>query len=157
MPKRLANGLTLLSAVVCVASAMLVGRSFYREDQVYSYNAQNHVVAQTAYGQLFLRHHHPTFASKTPWWSWSVSHRPVVSKRDLAHLDSLWGNFPGVRWVICWGSFGAWERVRFVVLPLWLLPLLTAIAPVVWWRKRRREAGRGFPIEQAGAAAAARR
>ena len=32
MPKRIANGLTLLSAVVCVGSAMLVGRSFYRYD-----------------------------------------------------------------------------------------------------------------------------
>ncbi|MDQ3441335.1 MAG: hypothetical protein M3478_13400 [Planctomycetota bacterium] len=151
MPRRMANVLTLVSAVVCVGSAMVVGRSFFREDQVYSSNAQNHVVAQTTCGQLFLRHHHPTFASKTPWWSWSVSHRRVVSRRDLVDLDFLWGKFPGVRWVICWGSFGAWERFRFVILPLWLLPLLTAIAPARWWWKRREHRRRGFPVAAAGA------
>ncbi|HEV2294169.1 MAG TPA: hypothetical protein VGR35_09950 [Tepidisphaeraceae bacterium] len=40
-----------------------------------------------------------------------------------------------------------------MILPLWRLPLLTAIGPVRWWRKRRRDGGRGFAVEGAGAGA----
>jgi hypothetical protein len=36
---------------------------------------------------------------------------------------------------------------KIIVLPLWLLPILTAILPVRWWLIRRRRGGREFPVE----------
>jgi len=33
-----------------------------------------------------------------------------------------------------------------LVLPLWLF-LIFALPPVMWWRKRRKLAGRGFPLQ----------
>lgn len=53
----MANALTLLSAVVCVGSLMLVGRSFVRTDAVLISTVKEHVSsAATIDGQLWLVH-----------------------------------------------------------------------------------------------------
>ncbi|HEV2295479.1 MAG TPA: hypothetical protein VGR35_16640 [Tepidisphaeraceae bacterium] len=63
----------------------------------------------------------------------------------------FWGGMRGSRWLgIGWGGV---SEQKLLILPLWLLPLLTAIAPVRWLLKRRRERGRGFAVEGAGAGA----
>jgi hypothetical protein len=34
----------------------------------------------------------------------------------------------------------------WLILPLWLLPLLTAIPPARWWRARRRASWTAFAV-----------
>ena len=122
MPKRLANGLTLLSAAVCLGSAMLVGRSMFAEDVMTLYSAR--LEAATINGQIVVKE------DRYPW----AFPDPVLSGMEEAWL--------GIGWGTC-------ARGKYVILPLWLLPLLTAIPPVRWWRARRREGGRGFAVEGA--------
>src|SRR5688500_18404303 len=61
-------------------------------------------------------------------------------------LDRLWrSEARGIRPLgLGWGTANS---LTYLILPLWLLPLLTAIPPVRWWRARRRVAaqlsGRG--------------
>ncbi len=146
MPKRAANVLTLVSAVVCAGSVLFVARSFLRLDSMHvGFGERNVFMAIIMDAQLFLRHHTPTFAGGNSF----SHHSRGVRKKDRAEQDRMWRNFSGVRWVICWGAYGRWERFRFVILPLWLVPLLAAILPVRWGRTRRRDGGRGFPVAQA--------
>jgi hypothetical protein len=137
MPKRIANGLTLLSAVVCVRSALLVGRSWFRVDLVGTPLGQGHGGAYTLDGRLFL------------WQSRRVPeffhyYHSESAERLRYGLSTSWREIARVPWL----SLG-WHNgePRCLVLPLWLLPLLTAIPPVRWWRARRREGGRGFAVD----------
>lgn len=34
-----------------------------------------------------------------------------------------------------------------VAVPLWLPIVLTTVLPAMWWRRRRRQRSRGFPVE----------
>jgi hypothetical protein len=133
MPRRIANGLTLLSAVVCAGSAMLVGRSWFRVDMV---NVPIRLRAVTVDGQLLLMHGPYLRAS------YETGHAAWIRP----HVDDVWGDLRGVRWLgVGWGTSG----VKVLILPFWLLPLLTAIPPVRWWRARRRKGGQGFAIDGA--------
>jgi len=59
-------------------------------------------------------------------------------------LDQIWDNVPGVRWLGV-GWRGGWFKV--VILPLWLVPVLTAILPLRWWRLHRsRHQTYGFEV-----------
>jgi hypothetical protein len=139
MPKRIANGLTLLSAVVCVGSALLVGRSWFRFDSVIvPIGGENVFWAATCQGQMLLSHFQDPAAS--------LEHiSDELPPRD--EVDRLWRDLRGVRWAgIGWGSY---KGEKVLILPLWLLPLLTAIPPVRWYRARRRAGGRGFAVEGA--------
>jgi len=141
MPKRAANGLTLLSAVVCAGSLLLVGRSFFRCDSL-SISAVKETVSSvgTIDGQLWLLH--------GPAYRFTFySSQPVAAVR--AGVSMTWGYLRGFpRLGIGWGSMFEW---KYLILPLWLLPVLTAIPPARWWRARRR-GGRGFPVESAAPA-----
>ena len=139
MPRRIANGLTLLSAVVCLGSALLVGRSFVWHDEIsVPLNESSHVEVLICEGLLFL--------ARSPD-SNSFSH---ISARTTPGIRTLIydvvGRANGVPWVFGWGYV---HVPNTVLLPLWLLPVLTAIPPVRWWRARRREGGRGFAVESA--------
>ena len=141
MPKRLANGLTLLSAVVCVLSAMLVGRSVFRMDSVFlplgrERGGSIHVMD----GRLFV--------ARFPHGAdYDYESRTTAEVRPT--LNWVWASRPGIPWLgIGWHGPDTYGY-RYLVLPLWLLPLLTAIPPVRWWRARRREGGRGFAVEGA--------
>jgi hypothetical protein len=140
MPKRLANGLTLLSAVVCVGSAMLVGRSFFRSDFVrVPVGNENECGAGTSPGQLVIWH------DPVPSYLRYDSADPATTRKDL---DEIWPELTGIRWIGGWGRYDFGAGIEdVVILPLWLLPLLTAIAPVRWYRARRREGGRGFAVK----------
>ena len=140
MPKRVANGLTLLSAVVCVGSALLVGRSFLRSDlvdgELWGATIDGHViiVIETAA--------RPRPRPLTYVGSEAAAPFRDVRERLLEHKQ--WA----IRWLrIGWVDF--MTGVRVVILPFWPLPLLTAIPPLRWWRARRREGGRGFAVEGA--------
>ncbi|HEV2293203.1 MAG TPA: hypothetical protein VGR35_05065 [Tepidisphaeraceae bacterium] len=147
MPRRLANGLTLLSAVVCVGSAMLVGRSFWRVDTV------TVPVGRTTQGAIA--------AAEGQLWLIGVRARTSFSYEELEYtpslrseIGSIWGELHGIRWL---GSgYGRYGGTTYLILPLWLLPLLTAIPPVWWWRKRRRDGGRGFAVQAVLAESAGR-
>ena len=137
MPKRIANGLTLLSAVVCVGSAMLVGRSWFRMDGLaIPTSEEGCVVFASCDAQLVV-------------WNVPLPQPPGFSTAPVGifryTLEGIWGRLAGVRWLgVGAGAIGA---QTFVILPLWLLPLLTAIPPVRWRRARCREGGRGFAVE----------
>ncbi|HEV2296468.1 MAG TPA: hypothetical protein VGR35_21670 [Tepidisphaeraceae bacterium] len=138
MPRGLAIGLTLLSAVVCVLSLMLVVRSTVRGDMLeLRLSSTTTVGAVTLDGQALL------------WRGrYSSNPRSFYNSQDAASLrprqDEIWDAVSGIPWLgVGWG-IAAPHYV--VILPLWLLPLLTAIAPVRWWRRRRGERGRGFGV-----------
>ena len=137
MPKRLANGLTLLSAVVCVGSAMLVGRSFFWADSLW---IVGHVqIGITTIDGLGFVSARGRPAHKGTWLF-------RFDKKDSGMLrpevDRVWLRMQGVRWL----RLGFDAPSHEILLPLWPLPLLTAIPPVRWWRARWREGGRGFAV-----------
>jgi hypothetical protein len=142
MRKRLWNGLALLSAVVCVVSLLLVGRSVVRHDSVGMPLGQNYVTAFSIDAQLWLQFWlaYVPFreAYELNYDSGSAADvRPALADRRQV--------MSGLPWLgLGWGSDG-WGK--YLLLPLWLLPLVTAIPPVLWWRRRRRAGGgRGFEV-----------
>ena len=142
MPKRIANGLTLLSAVVCVGSALLVVRSFFLADSLYvPIGPARCCVAVTIDGAVMLLH-------ELSFGGFSHSTGSAAEVRSETS-DAIWNGLTGIKRLgIGWGYL---IGTQILVLPLWLLPLLTAIPPVRWHRARRREGGRGFAVEGAAA------
>jgi hypothetical protein len=145
MRQRLWNSLTLLSAVVCVPSLLLVGRSVVRYDWVGMPLGQNYVAAFSTDAQLWL-----TCVPKTlhlPFGKdYELEYRSFSAADARSELADSRQSMSGLpRLGIGWGTRGS--SLRIVLLPLWLLPLLTAIPPVLWWRRRRRAGGgRGFEV-----------
>ena len=141
MPKRIANGLTLLSAVVCGGSLLLLGWSLFRyETLTLPIGPDTSVGIGAIDAQLLLWHGRGS----------GGLHRYSLSA-DSARpgLDLLWRALKGIRGLhIGWGSY-AMHRV--LVVPLWLIPVLTAVVPVRWWRAHRARRARGFPLEAAPA------
>jgi hypothetical protein len=145
MPRRLLNALTVVSAVVCVVSLGLVAGSWRWVNAVTVPidGGRGAVGAYSIDGGLRL---------------WKTRLSPILvqfgTRYQLAHRNSSAAQLrpranldPHVPWLnIGWHIMSGYQ---VVILPLWLLPLLTAIAPVRWWRRRRREAGRGFPVAAA--------
>jgi hypothetical protein len=139
MRRRVMNLLTLVSAVVCVGSALLVGRSFWWADilRVPTGEASGWVLGTV---DARLEVSYVEFPLKLEYLS-------VRSIFIVANQDQYWKQLTGVRWLrLGWGSpVGV---VTVLILPLWLAPILTAILPVRWWVRRRREGGRGFEVEK---------
>ena len=137
MPRRLTNGLTLLSAVVCVGSLLLLGRSWFRSDQVGVSIGQGRLWLTVIEAQIIVA------------WDPSAVLPPSFESYDAARMrparDWVWRrSLTGIRALgVGWNLTGSQDER--LILPLWLLPLLTAIAPVRWLL-RRNNAGRGFPI-----------
>jgi hypothetical protein len=134
MRRRVVKIVTLVSAIICVGSLLLVGRSFVRVDVVGGPLGQSSSGGITSIeGELVL------------WYD--VYHQPFgyfsATPGELRHIQYLlWADIQGIRWLsVGWGVSGG-ERV--LVLPLWLMPIVTAILPVRWWVRRRREGRRGF-------------
>jgi hypothetical protein len=137
MRQRLWNGLTLLSAVICLGSLLWVGRSVVLCDWVDVPLGQScSVVARSIDAQLWLGY--APFPVDLNYGSDSAADaRPAFAtvRQDLSGLPWL-----GIGWRID----GPW---KYLVLPLWLLPLVTAILPVRWFLRRRRPGeGRGFEV-----------
>ena len=148
MLNRARSALALLSAVVCVGSALLVGRSFFRTDQAGISIGPGRLWLGAIDAQLVVA-----------WDPSAVLPASFISRNasDMRPaLDALWGGLSGVRPLgVGWNLTGAIDERA--VLPLWLVPLLAAVAPVRWWRKRRRYAGRGFVVERSHADSATSR
>ena len=137
MPKRVANVLTLLCAVVCVTSALWVVRSRFRVDQAGLTIGQGRLWLTVIDAQVIVA------------WDSSALLPPSFDSFDAARLrpaaDSVWPRMRGIRALgIGWNTTGAMDER--LILPLWLLALLTAIPPVRWWRARRRASGAGFEV-----------
>ena len=151
MPKRVANALTLICAVVSVTAALWAVRSYFRADQA---------GLSVGQGRLWLT---VIDAQIIAGWDPSVglppaSLPPSFDSFDAARLrpavDSVWPRLRGIRALgIGWNTTGALDER--LILPLWLLALLTAIPPVRWWRARRRASGAGFEVLAAPANAKA--
>jgi hypothetical protein len=136
MPKRARNALTLLSAVVCVLSLGFMVRSFFRLDHAGMSISRLDAYITTHNGLLTLAGgQHVALHPVGPYYksmesAWAPGFRGPLWK-DLITLRLDWGREDG-------------DTV--LVLPLWLLPLLTAIPLVRWWRARRRNVGAGFAV-----------
>ena len=145
MWRRAMHALTLMSALVCAGSLLLVGRSFFKGDQLWSPLGQKSSGwVQTSDGYLFVVY--------IPQNTGEGFQYLPVEPDGLRALGESWGNYRGVPWVIAWDD-GAWSwGQRLVILPLWLVPVLTAI-PLVrwWWRARRRRGARGFAVAPSAA------
>jgi hypothetical protein len=157
MSRRPLHVLSLVSAVVCVLSLGLVGRSFFRMDQVrfpIAGNEQSYFpddydadqrkrhflcIGSTMDGRMTLEFI-PAYRS----WGYASARtgevRPLINRSFGQHMT-------GIRWLgIGWGT--TIEGISFVLLPLWLVPVVTAVLPVRWWVIRRRAGGgRGFAVE----------
>ncbi len=81
MPRRIANALTLLSAVVCVLSAMVVGRSFFTSDGVWVRTGHQASGVVTAKARLHLFRHNRS-GSKPFWFKYGSG--------DTAQLEVFW-------------------------------------------------------------------
>ena len=127
----------LLSAVVCVGSAMLVGRSFFRVDRLtFPVADESNGWAATVSGYVLA-----VFNDRPPRGAFKYD---TFGVDVFYHVRDWFEDRSGVPWLVAWDTRG-WAVM--LVLPLWLLPLLTAIPPVRWYRARRRERGRGFAVE----------
>ena len=137
MRRRVMKILTLVSAIICVGSLLLVGRSFVVFDFVGAPFGQRDLCgAGTIDGQLILLH------ERRPVQFYYFNQSARSQRREM---EPVWQNLNGVRWLgVGWGSaFGE----DFLILPLWLVPMVTAILPVRWWVRRRREGRRGFEVQ----------
>jgi len=135
--------LTLASAVICSGSLLLVVRSVFRADVIeattngYPYASAG---MATVNGQFWLLWS-PVLPFDRPYtWRYDVERAATVRPRLNQHWSKVWG----IRWV---GIGCGMSPYRILILPLWILPVLTAIPPARWWHMRRR-ATRGFPINE---------
>jgi hypothetical protein len=148
MPKRIANGLTLLSAVVCVGSAMLVAGSWRWVNAVTIplEGGRGGIGAYVIDGRLHLwrtRIGLHTYQRGGTYYRFSYQISSAAQFR-LGRGQS-WREMAGVHWLgIGWYTT---PGPKIFLLPVWLLPLLTAIPPLRWYRARRRQGGRGFAVE----------
>ena len=70
---------------------------------------------------------------------------PLDAARLRPAVDNVWRRLRGIRALgVGWNMTGVQDE--WLILPLWLLPLLTAIPPARWWRARRRASGTGFAV-----------
>ncbi len=142
MPRRVANALTLLSAVVCVGSLLLlVGRSFFLAD-----TATVRIATTGAGAAVFTGDGHLGLACGPFARNFGHHSRSVSGWRQA--YQATWTGVSGIKWLGIGWVMG--PRGALLILPLWLLPLLTTIPPVRWWRARRRGVGRGFAVMSAG-------
>jgi hypothetical protein len=147
MRRRVVNVLAVVSAVVCVLSLAVVGRSFFWLDSVVVPTGQNNSCGvQTMDGQLVLMHVR---------YRLDLHYSSTRTAEERPVYDEMWQRLTGIRWL----GMG-WERSRpfsgrkTLILPLWVVPIVTAIPPVWWWRVRRRAGGRGFALELKGSSPA---
>jgi hypothetical protein len=137
MRRRVVNVLAVVSAVVCVLSLSVVGRSFFWADQVrVPMGQQNTYYARTVDGQLLVMH--ISARSELQYSSTSTAEeRPTIAATWRAMTRIRW---LGIGWITHLGT-------TVVIVPLWPVPIVTAVLPVWWWRVRRRAGGRGFEVE----------
>jgi hypothetical protein len=144
MGKRPLHGLSLVSAVVCVLSLLLVGRSYFYMDRIWvSYSQGDAVMASSLDGLLVLH------VQQMDAHSREVGYSGMSASKIRPDYDIMWSLLRGVRWLrIGWDD-------NLLILPLWLVPVVTGVLPVRWWmiRRRRVRAGRGFAVEVVGAEA----
>jgi hypothetical protein len=122
MLQRIRTALVLLSAVVCIGSAFLAVRSCFRSDQAGLTVRQSRLWLTVLDAQLII--------ALDP----AVVLPPSFDTYDAAKVrpaaDTVWPNMTGIRPLgIGWNMTGTQDER--LILPLWLLPLLTAIPPVV--------------------------
>jgi hypothetical protein len=145
MRRRVVNVLAGVSAVVCVLSLGVVGRSFFWSDALWVPIGQNNACgAGTFDGQVMLGH--APHSRRFEYFSESASEGGPA-------LNVLWRDMTGIRWLgIGWGTPLGYT---ILILPLWVVPIVSAVLPVWWWRVRRRAGGRGFEVEVKGSSPAA--
>jgi hypothetical protein len=148
MTHRLLNLLTVLSLVVCMASAALWVRSYWSYD----------VVARAAYSGLstefismrgrLIFFHFNTYGEDPPPTEWGATTYPRGAPMAV-RLDSELGD-SGPHW---WNRLGfaalftnshpMYKRLRIVCIPAWLPTFALAAPPTLWWtghrRRRKRE------------------
>jgi hypothetical protein len=137
MRRRVMTVVTVVSAVVCVGSLLLVGRSMLRWDLVaMPLGDEQACGAYTSAGRLVLWH-----AS----YHQRLAHGSGSGSSGRPELEWFWEHeVRGVRWMgIGWGPFNG---LQVLVGPLWPVAMVTAILPVWWWGRRRREGRRGFEV-----------
>jgi hypothetical protein len=148
MPRRPLHVLTLASAVICVGSLILVGRTFFRADRVIIKTGQGVSWAEALDGQLLLedyRYNYPT-----PPLAFTAY--DATSRRRMLRARWVGGEIKGVRWIGFGFDVTSNPAMKVLVLPLWPVPILTAILPIKWWRQRRfRSELGGFAVVESPA------
>jgi len=142
MLRRLRNGLSLASAVICLGSLILIGCSILRMDRVaFSFGGGISYSAHLVDGTLELARRSTDLGRFFLYMKYSSAERRFIRSR---------GGTPPymtrVRWTgIAWGAIPGYGR--YLTLPLWIVPIVAAVPPICWWRRRRTRACLGFAVE----------
>src|SRR5262245_32799279 len=134
MSRRTLHVLTLASAVICVASLVLVARSVFRVDVIEALTSGYPYAGggmATVNGQCWLVWH---FGSRPLDNRYHLNYQTERTPAIRPRLDQLWSQAWGVRWL---GVGAGTSPQRVLILPLWLVPIVTAILPLKRWRRRR--------------------
>jgi hypothetical protein len=143
MMKRSRNVLTVLSAVVFALSLMLAVRSCFRTDQAGAFIGRGRLWLVTVDAQLAVVWD-PSAAPPLATLSPSFESHDAAKLRPV--LDTVWPRMTGIRALgIGWNVRESMDER--LILPLWLVPLLSAILPIRWWQARQRDGRRGFIVE----------
>jgi hypothetical protein len=144
VPRRLLHVLTFASAVICVGSLLLVGRSIFRVDGVdggrwWAATIDGHVI-------IYVEPPRPTRHEPLSYvGSQAAAPFREIRERLLNHRPSA------VRWLRI-GRVDVMKGVSVTILPFWPVTIVAAILPLRWWRRRRaRVHARGFPVVDATA------
>jgi hypothetical protein len=164
MSERKRNTLAIVSLLVFVAAATLGVHSFFISENLQWCPGAVHVdedPIQTRIMRYEVALSHGALAflvSREDWnsdagtnrgWFWMRSHSPDSLITDPLPGDRV--NFALVGFQYYHGVFPIGESaenqqaVHNLVLPLWPL-LFGGIVPLLWWRRRRRIKGPGFPV-----------
>jgi hypothetical protein len=143
MPRRLLYVLTFASAVICVLSLGLVVRSFFRLDAVVIPVGESVVGAFTIDARLCLwKRAHPG----RDFFFYPYPRSAFINYGTYRDWDAA----KRARWLNLGWNFTTIEKNVF--LPLWLVPIVSAILPVRWWRRHRSHSRtRAFAVVDAPA------
>jgi hypothetical protein len=145
MRRRVVNVLAVVSAVVCVLSLSLVGRSLCcRSDAVWIGIGGWTYYVRTSDGQLVAHRSANTAFSR-------FGYNSVRHAGTLSSFMMTWEEVNGIQGIVNWGTA---RGMPIIILPLWVVPIVSAVLPVWWWRVRRRAGWRGFAVEVKGSSPA---
>ena len=148
------NGLAALSLLMCVATVIVWIRSEFAYDAFWKISLDrttgNWMAPAVIWddGRLLVivrtTHFNNPKGAGRPW-----THTPAASYRHYPH-GPQYNGFSNVKWMWFyqgdnWDGAGQRGREYWLILRIWIIAALFAIAPVMWAWRAKREHGRGTP------------
>jgi hypothetical protein len=132
MRRRAFDLLALASALLCVGCIALWARSHWAHDSVYFESREHGYLVATSRGDVRLMRRDMTFGVGVQRGSYPPSD---IEGRDRPGVRQFLGAATGA------GGFGG-APARWIIVPLWMPVVVTAIVPTAWLLYQRRTARR---------------